>query len=50
VAEPALNGITDGVVTLCVPRPGDAKRLVEGREEEFFRWLGPRAETPNPAA
>jgi RimJ/RimL family protein N-acetyltransferase len=49
-AEPALEGITDGVVTLGAPGPGDAKRLVEGRDAEFVRWLGPGAETPNPAA
>ena len=50
MAEPAFQVVTDGVVTLSAPRPGDADLLVEGRDEEFFRWLGPGAETPNPVA
>ena len=41
---------TDGVVTLKSPGPGDPQLLVEGRDEEFFRWLGPGAEVPCPIA
>jgi RimJ/RimL family protein N-acetyltransferase len=50
VSEPQLEAVTDGMVTLRAPRPGDARLLVEGRDEEFFRWLGPGAETPSPVA
>lgn len=41
---------TDGVVTLVAPGRGDAQLLVEGRDDEFFCWLGPGVEVPRPVA
>ena len=45
-----LEALSDSVVTLRPPGPGDARLLIAGRDAEFFRWIGPGAEVPDPVA
>jgi RimJ/RimL family protein N-acetyltransferase len=47
---PGPHIATDGVVTLKAPRSGESQLLIEGRDDEFYRWIGPGAEVPRPVA
>jgi RimJ/RimL family protein N-acetyltransferase len=50
LAEAETPIATDGVVTLKAPKGNDARVLLEGRDAEFRRWLGPGADVPEPVA
>jgi hypothetical protein len=49
VTDPPLPPTTDGLVLIRAPVPGEARVLVAGRDEAFYRWLGPGAGEPRPA-
>jgi RimJ/RimL family protein N-acetyltransferase len=49
-ATTCLAPVTDGLVTIRAPQPGDAQVLVAGRDEVFHCFLGPGASEPEPTA